>query len=270
MSKELYKKYTSGLYDNAISAFIRETNEILSLGLVFPSNASPKFYIYVVPDEDFRELLDFPCDRATLGGGKCVQSFDLDGFSSAYGVSSNVLEGYHKEESLSSHLNNLHEFAHLVHNMFFSLERFIREGFAEAFVFYTLGYEEKFDLHSDLLTTLSSKDILSAEELIVLGNETSFASKPLIENGTCQFELPYISSYLFVRGCLEHLAEIHGIDPVAATQMFLEIMNHIRHYDVACIRELAEYLELPENELLNKKTIQLEVLEKIAQRRKKL
>lgn len=86
--------------------------------MLYPANANPIFYVYIVPDNNFQELLNFPLNRNTKGGGRPVTCFDLDGFSTAYGISNNLLENRGKS-SLMTKENNIHEFAHLVHGIFF-------------------------------------------------------------------------------------------------------------------------------------------------------
>ena len=67
LSKELLKKYIDGKYDKRIDSIKKTIAELESIGLVYPSNARPKYYIYVVPDEEFRELLDYPSSIVTSG-----------------------------------------------------------------------------------------------------------------------------------------------------------------------------------------------------------
>lgn len=259
LSNELMERYKKGLYSNELSILEKNMNEIKCIGIEYPANAKPVFYVYVVPNENFVSLLNYPEDKAITGGGKPVSCFDLDGFNSAYGVSSNILE---VEDMLSimKTVNNIHELSHLVHGMFFEKNRFISEGFAEALPLYTLNYEEKFLKHRELLKTLKKEQILSAQELIELEENNNFDSDTLISNTSCSFEIAYISSYLFVRGCLEIIEKKFNINRNQATQKFLEIMRQTRCFNQWLVFDIANAIGISQDILLNGKDVQLSVI----------
>jgi hypothetical protein len=125
--------------------------QINHLCLQYPANANPIFYVYLVPDEDFIDLLQYP-HKTRRGGGKPVSSYDINGFNSAYGLSQNMFENtYDEEPSISRTVNDIHELTHLVHSQFFNKNRFISEGFAETLPLYSMDYERKFDEHRSIL-----------------------------------------------------------------------------------------------------------------------
>lgn len=131
LSKDLLEKYKQNLYSQKLLSIEENIKQINKLGIKYPDNTKPVFYLYIVPDKDFVKLLNFPKDRTYKGGGKAVPSYDLDGFKSAFGISNNILENRAKPSMMQT-INTIHELAHLVHSMFFYKNRFISEGFAEA------------------------------------------------------------------------------------------------------------------------------------------
>ena len=60
LSDELAKKYDSGAYENSIRWFEKYIDQIEKLGFQYPGSAHPVFYVYIVPDENFVELLQYP------------------------------------------------------------------------------------------------------------------------------------------------------------------------------------------------------------------
>lgn len=207
-------------------------------------------------------MLNFPKNRSTKGGGRPVTCFDLDGFSTAYGISNNLLENRGKL-SLMAKENNIHELSHLVHGIFFEKDQYICEGFAETLPLYTLGYEEKFPLHKEALKLLKEEDILTAEALIQLSKENNFKGRLIIPNASCSFEITYISSYLLVRACLEKIANQNKMDKISCTQKFLEIVKNSNYYQEFLIFDIANAIGVSKEELLNTKKLQLETLNKI-------
>ncbi len=113
LPKEYLEKYKRGIYNNALKNWELCIEEILQLKIKFPSNANPIFYIYIAPDNQFVELLNFPKELGTNGGGKPVFSYDLDSYPYAYGTSSNLMENKGKL-TISEKTNILHELAHLI------------------------------------------------------------------------------------------------------------------------------------------------------------
>ena len=204
LSKELAIKYDKGIYKNEINKIYRNILKINNnLGIKYPANASPIFYVYIVPDENFKELLNYPEYLKTSGGGKPVPSYHLDGFNYAYGLSQNMLENKSEEYiNIDREVNDIHELAHLIHSMFFKKNRFISEGFAEAVPLYTLGYENKFEEYKQYLKLLSPEEIYSARELIEKEKNSTYGTEPR-NNKSCSYNQSYISSYLFVKIILE-------------------------------------------------------------------
>ena len=161
-------------------------------------------------------------------------------------------------------MNTIHELAHLVHSMFFlGVDRFICEGFAEALPLYTMDYESIFNQHRELLKSLKKEQILSAQELIELGNN-QFHAEPLIPNTSCSFELPYISSYLFVRGCLEKIANKFHLNRNEATQKFLEIVKQSECSSQWLVFDIANAIGISGTDLLNKKDMQFDMINYMA------
>jgi len=259
LSNELLKKYNDGLYVNWISQILECIKKIDSLGIKYPAYANPIFYIYIVPDEDFRELLNFPASIKRNAGGKPVLSYDLDGFNEAYGISSSLLENI-KELDIMSFVNDIHELAHLVHNMFFYKTRLLSEGFAEVLPLYTLGYEDLFDEHREMLKLLNEEQILSANQLIELADKNNFDTGAIIQDKSCSFNSSYVSSYLFVRGCLEIIERTFSMDKIQATQKFLEIVKQSTCNRQWLIYDIAEAIGIEKEELLNGKMMQIDVI----------
>jgi len=263
LSKELAKKYKAGVYTNEIKNLARYIEQIKKLGLQYPANASPIFYVYIVPDGDFIDLLQYP-HKTRKGGGRPVSCYDIDGFNSAYGQSQNMFENVSDEEpSVSRTVNNIHEFAHLIHDQFFNKNRFISEGFAETLPLYSMDYESKFDEHRNALKNMKLNQIFSPKELLDMGKNNTFGGKAIIPDRSCSFDLAYISSYLFVRGCVETIASKFNINRVKATQKFLEIVRNSQCTSEWLVFDLSNVLGIPQDELLNKKKLQINTLKKL-------
>ena len=159
LSSELAKKYDMGAYDNFLNNTQEYLDMISSLHIVYPGNAHPVLYIYIVPDDNYTELLGIPkkFDFGTCGG-KPVTCYDLDGFNNAYGLSQNILENTPSDISSGLRIEeDMHELAHIVHSQFFMVNQTIAEGFAEALVLYGLDFENKFDEHRNLLKILKKR-----------------------------------------------------------------------------------------------------------------
>lgn len=256
LSSELAEKYDTGLYDLALDRIAENINEIKALNIQYPGKAKPIFYMYIVPDEDFIDLLSFPFPDAK-SGGRPVSTFDLDGFNSAYGQSQNSLEFPRKEETIAHKVNMIHEFAHLVNDMFFNKDRLLSEGFAETLPLYTLGYEEKFDEHREIIKQLKPDDIISPEQLLKMGKDNTFGRTTRIANKTCSFDLSYISSYLFIRGYITRIAEAFKFNRAEATQKFLEFGRASQCTNEWLLLDLASYIGIDEAKILSGKDLQL-------------
>jgi len=84
----------------------------------------------------------------------------------------------------------------------------------------------------------------------------SFTSN--LSSGVCSFDLSYISSYLFVRGCIETLEAKFSLNKINATQKFLELIRSSACTGEWLIFDIANALDVPKEELLNGKSLQIE------------
>ena len=157
-------------------------------------------------------------------------------------------------------VNTIHELAHLVHSMFFNKDRLISEGFAEALPLYTMDYESIWKEHQQMLKDLPEDKILSAQQLIEITSNNNFNIGAVMPNKSCSFDYSYISSYLFVRGCLEVIASKFNINKVEATQMFLEIVKQSNSYNQWLIYDIANAIGIPQEKLLKSKEIQINTI----------
>ena len=264
LSKELAIKYDKGYYNEYLNNISKYIKMIKKLNIKYPGNAKPVLYVYIVPDNNYRELLGIPekYDNGK-GGGKPVMCYDLDGFSSAYGLSQNILENKNKETDISKVENEIHELSHIVHSQFFNKNLIISEGFAEALPLYGLNMEKDFTEHNFALLNLEEEQILSVQEILKLEKDDTFGIETILQNKTCSFRISYISSYLFVRGCMEIIAKKFDLKKEDAVQRFLEIVRESECINEWLIFDIADALDLSREELLNGKQIELEVLKSL-------
>ncbi len=264
LSKELAIKYDKGYYNEYLNNISKYIKMIKKLNIKYPGNAKPVLYVYIVPDNNYRELLGIPekYDNGK-GGGKPVMCYDLDGFSSAYGLSQNILENKNKETDISKVENEIHELSHIVHSQFFNKNLIISEGFAEALPLYGLNMEKDFTEHKNALLNLEEEQILSVQEILKLEKDGTFGIETILQNKTCSFRISYISSYLFVRGCMEIIAKKFDLKKEDAVQRFLEIVRESECINEWLIFDIADALDLSREELLNGKQIELEVLKSL-------
>lgn len=264
LSQELAIKYDKGYYNEYLNNISKYIKMIKKLNIKYPGNAKPVLYVYIVPDNNYRELLGIPekYDNGK-GGGKPVMCYDLDGFSSAYGLSQNILENKNKETDISKVENEIHELSHIVHSQFFNKNLIISEGFAEALPLYGLNMEKDFTEHKNALLNLEEEQILSVQEILKLEKDGTFGIETILQNKTCSFRISYISSYLFVRGCMEIIAKKFDLKKEDAVQRFLEIVRESECINEWLIFDIADALDLSREELLNGKQIELEVLKSL-------
>lgn len=265
LSKELAARYDKGCYYNYLNNMDKGFQMIDTLGIKYPGNAQPVLYVYIVPDDSYAELLRFSTiyDKGK-GGRKPVNCFDLGGFRAAYGLSQNMLENKTFEEAnISKVENEIHELAHIVESQFFNGNQMISEGFAEALPLYALGFGEIFDEHRNVIINLNEEQILSAQELLNSCRDGSYGAEAILPNRTCSFRLSYISSYLFVRGCMETIAKKDNLSKEQAVQRFLEIVRASDCSNEWLIYDIAETLEEDKDELLDGKKMQLAALQAI-------
>ncbi len=265
LSQELAIKYDNGCYYNYL-VYINKCFEMIdTLNIQYPSNAHPIFYIYIVPDDSYVELLKFPATFDNgKGGGRPVRCYDLDGFNLAYGLSQNILENRVVDKiDISSLENDIHELAHIVHSQFFNGNQIICEGFAEALPLYALDLEEKYDEHRKALISLSEEQVFSAQEILNSEYDNTFGTEELLPNHSCSFRLSYISSYLFVRGCLEIISKKYNLSKAQSIQYFLEIIRESEYSNEWLIFDIADALDISGDELLEGKKMQLEILQSL-------
>ena len=270
LSKELAEKYDSGAYDNYLKNMEKFYDMLNSLNIKYPSNASPILYLYIVPDDNFEDMLQIPKTfSGQRGGGKPVGCYDLDGFKFAYGVSQNICENKPAEvTNIAKIENEIHELSHLIHGMFFSKNSIINEGLAEAIPLYVMGLEDEFDEHREALLNMDQSQIYSASEILYQERNGIFGKEELLPNKTCSFRLSYISSYLFVRGCLEKIGNKFGLNKIESLQYFLELMKQSSYSQDWLIYDIADTLDLDKEELLNGKLFQLEVIDNLSKKEK--
>lgn len=264
LSKELAQKYDSDYYKAALDNYQVCFNKIKKLNIVFPSNANPVFYIYIVPMDNYSELLQMPkeFDDGT-GGRRPVGCFDIDGFNVALGLSENRMEMATKKHDISAYVNDLHEIIHIVHEQFWHSNQCINEGLAEAVPLYVMGLENEFTEHKEVLSHLTINDIYTAHELLNQEYNKTFGKEEAVPNNTCSFRLSYISSYLFVRGCLETIVKSKKCTKEEAVQKFLEILRSSRCINEWLIFDIANAIGLDKDNLLDSKDLQLQVLNEI-------
>lgn len=169
-----------------------------------------------------------------------------------------------EETSISKIENEIHELAHIVHSQFFSKNRIICEGFAEALPLYVLGFEEIFDEHRNSIINLNEEQIFSAQEILNSEKDNSYGAEAILPNRSCSFRFSYVSSYLFVRGCMETIAKKYNLSKEQSVQHFLEIVRESDCSNEWLIYDIADALDLPRDELLNGKKMQLEILQSLS------
>ena len=256
LSADLAKKYDNGVYKNALNLLISHIDAINSLKIKYPNGENPVFYMYIVPDKNFAELLAYPY-KDRRGGGRPVDSFEKDGFSAAYGTSQNMLANHSETESVSQRENSIHEFAHMVHGMFFNTHLpILGEGFAEVIPLYSLKMEEQFDEHRNVIINMDDAQIFTVRDMYKMCQDGSFYTKNRVPNKSCSFDWSYISSYLFVRGYIMQIAKKFCINRLKATQKFLDIMYDIQRDGVGLFVDMAAVIDMQPDELIDSKKLQ--------------
>ncbi len=264
LDRDLASKFDKGIYDSYIQHLKDDYELIKGLNITLPGKAEPIFYLYIVPDNNFGDLLRIPENfRGGKRGGKPVPCYDIDGFNSAYGISQNIAEDYTGEISLASHVNNVHEIAHIFQHQFFSNIAFLGEGFAETVPLYILGLEDHFTEHKELLKNLSEEDIKSAKELIDQERDGTFGKREFIPHKPCSFRESYVSAYLLVRGIIELIEVKDNISKVDAMQTFLEMVKNSNYNHEYLIADIAESIGYPIEDLLYKTDLQRKVINEI-------
>lgn len=254
MSKKIAKNFDAGLYDVMLAEHKKCIKELKSLNIKYPANAKPVFYMYVVPDDNFVELLDYPY-KTRIGGGRPVASYDMDGFNSAYGTSQNLLLDNGKV-SIEKHVNHVHEYAHLIQQQFFYGAQLFGEGFAELIPWYVLEYERKVPEHFAAMKSINK--IYTANELL---ESVAFTDK--VSGKTCSFQQSYVSSYLWVRAVVEHIRVKYKLSKRQTVQKFLELGGFSKFRKQWFIVELAEIIGMDAKNLLDSTEYQIKMLKQI-------
>ena len=263
-SKDLISLYDKGEYNDYLESMYKYYKKLLALNIELPSRAKPKLYIYIVPLENYSKLLNIPkrYDKGQ-GGGKPVQCFDIDGYMCAYGVSGNLCKNFKINKIISREENNIHELAHLIQLQFYSRNTFISEGLAEAIPLYIMEYENIFDEHRNVILNLTEEDVISPKDMINSERNNTFGITSALTGKSCSFRYSYISSYLFVRGCIEIIESKDNCTKLAALQHFLNTLYFCEFSSEFLIYYIADYLDIDQDELLHSKTIQLNAIESI-------
>ena len=266
LSKDLAEKYDKGAYENYLKNIEKFYDMLNNLNIKYPSNANPILYLYIVPDDNFTELLNIPeVFRGSRGGGRPVKCYDIDGFKTAYGISQNLCENRSLNTiSVSRMVNEIHELSHLIHGMFFSNNRIINEGVAEVIPLYVMKLGEGFDEYRDILLNLEESQIYSVKEILNQERNNEFGKEATLPNKSCSFRLSYISSYLFVRGCLEVIGEKFSYNKIQSLQFFLELIMQSGCSYEYLIYDIADVLDIDRDELLNGKSLQLNVINNLS------
>lgn len=264
LSKELAKKYDKGIYDNYLKELQSNIESVESLNIILPGNANPVFYLYIVPDENFDAYLRIPpAFSGNKKGGKPVNCYDNDGFNSAYGISQNVAEDFNPDVTIDKKVNNIHEVAHIFQHHFYMGNQVFGEGFAETIPLYGLDLEKNFDKYKDLLRNLKEEDIRTAKELIEESRNGNFGEKAYVEKSTCSFRESYISSYLLVRGIIETIKDNTNCSKEEAIQIFLEFIKSSPNNNEYLVADVADFIGVPIDMLLNGKDLQISTINKI-------
>lgn len=146
---------------------------------------------------------------------------------------------------------------------FFMGNQTISEGVAEMFPLYGLGLEEMFEEHREVIVNLSKNQILSAKELLNSEKDGTFGNSAVLQNKSCSFRYSYISAYLLVRGLIENIEECYKLSKSDAIQYFLEVLRTCNYRNEWLIYDIANALNLNQEELLVGKDIQLGVVNKL-------
>ncbi len=253
MSPDLAEKYDDGVYNLAVSEHVGCVRELMALNLL-PDKAK-KVYIYIVPDDELVELLNYPYQCAE-SGGRPVPCFNRDGLRWAYGASQNTFI-LKKNSGVNNHVNDLHEYSHLIENEFRGRCLLFSEGFAELIPWYVLGYEDKSKTHIDAVL---GTDIYTANDLLMNKNVFNDA----VPNKTCSFQKSYISSYIFVRTLVKKIEQKFKVDKIGAVKIWLQWMAESGYDKTFLVIELAKKLGMDAEKLLETTDYQKEVLQKIS------
>lgn len=253
MSPEIATKYDSGAYKTAIDEHAGCINELLKLKPQDILGKQPIFYTYLVPDNRLVELLNYPYPRKR--GGRPVDCFDSDGLNTAYGATQNTFVMLEKP-SVMSHINNIHEYAHLIQGQLNPHKHVMfHEGFAEIVPWYILDYESKCPEH---VMAVADTDVYSANELL-----TNVDFRDVVDGRICSFQKSYISSYVFVRALVEKIQSKYGLNKIEAVKMYLKVYAENNNDNQWLVVDFAKKLGLDADKLLGTTEYQKETLQKM-------
>lgn len=255
ISEDLAQNYDNWLYDIYLNSMYDYYNQLLSLDLKLPYNSHPNLYIYIVPIENYWELLSYPKRYYRwTGGWRPVNCYDLDWYRHAYGVTQNLCVNYHP--NISGIVRNIHELSHIICNQFAYESVSFTEGLADAIPLYILDYEKSFIEHRDAILSLKQEEIFTMSELFSSEKDDSFWTTSVYPNKTCSFRYSYISSYLFIRWLLETITEIKELSKIWALQYFLEFLKNSFYWHDWLVLDICDNLWLNPDEILNWKLLQ--------------
>lgn len=260
MSSDIAKNFDDGMYDIMLDDHKRCIYELDTLGIKYPLNVQPKFYMYIVPDESFIGLLHMPHKRLK-SGGRPVPSYDVDGFITAYGTSQNCLVNGDKSVDITKHVNLVHEYSHLVKTQFCFGAVALSEGFAELIPWYVLEYERLVPSH--LVAIKSMKEIYTIKDLL---NIRTLPVKDFMQR--CSFQPSYMSAYLWMRAVIERMRVKYNLSRVAVVQKFLEFYRDSGHDKVWFVMDLAKEIDMDVDKLIGSTEYQVEALKQIEKEQK--
>lgn len=257
LSEDLARNYDSWLYNNYLDSLYNSYEQLLSINLKQPCNWIPNLYVYIVPDDNYSELLSYPEKyNKWTGWGRPIKCYNLDWYIQAYGVSQNICINYPGKPTISKIENNIHELTHIICGQFAYKWSTISEWLAETVPLYILDYEKQFTEHKDAIISLKQDEIFTVSELFSSEKDNSFWTMSLYPKKTCSFRYSYISSYLFVRWFLETIEEIKGLSKVWALQYFLELAKNSENNREWFILDISEILWLNADEIIKWKIMQ--------------
>ena len=105
--------------------------------------------------------------------------------------------------------------------------------------------------------------LLSAKELIDSEQDCTYGKESVLPNKSCSFRYSYISSYLFVRGCIETIEKKHQLTKAEAIQQFLEIVKHSNCRNEWLVFDIANAIGISKEKLLIDKEMQINIINSI-------
>ena len=81
---------------------------------------------------------------------------------------------------------------------------------------------------------MNEKQIYSVQELLNSEKDGTFGKNLIFPNYSCSFNLSYISSYLFVRSCVEEFRKKYNLSKEKSIQYFLEFIKPVSYTHLYC------------------------------------